>query len=85
MRKESHKLTFEIAICVEKDGDGFHAYCPALKGIHVDGKTEKAAVENAKTAIGLYLKSMLKHHDPIPLQSRRMHPQITQMTQIDEG
>jgi predicted RNase H-like HicB family nuclease len=66
--KERQKITFKIDICIEKDEGGFYAYCPALEGIHVDGETEKEALENAKIAVSLYLNSLIKHNDPIPLQ-----------------
>ena len=65
--KETKKI-FKIEICVEKDGDRFYAFCPGLKGIHVDGETAHEATENIKTAIQLYIKSLIKHGDPIPLQ-----------------
>lgn len=59
------KLKFEILI--EKDGDGFHAYCPALKGMHVFGATLDEAVANSQKAIEGYLESLQKHNDPIPV------------------
>ncbi|MCX5906438.1 MAG: type II toxin-antitoxin system HicB family antitoxin [Deltaproteobacteria bacterium] len=61
-------IKFQVDICVEDDDDRFHAYCPSLEGIHVDGETREEAIENAKTAIGLYIKSLIQHNDPIPLQ-----------------
>ena len=65
--KKNSSLNFIVAICIEKDGKNFHAFCPGFKGIHVDGRTEKEAVKNAKIAIVLYLKSLIKHKEPIPL------------------
>ena len=50
-----------VAIVIEEDGDGFHAYTPALKGLHVDGTTEDEAMERAKQAVDVYLESLLKH------------------------
>ncbi|MCL5958665.1 MAG: type II toxin-antitoxin system HicB family antitoxin [Chloroflexi bacterium] len=61
------EIEFAVEICVEPDGSEFHAYCPALKGVHVSGETEEDAVENAKDAAIAYLHSLLKHHDPIPV------------------
>lgn len=68
MLRKSRRITFNIPICVESDGNGFYAYCPALKGVHVDGDTKEEALENAKTASLLYIKSLIDHGDPIPLQ-----------------
>jgi len=61
------KISFKITIVVEPDDGGFHAFCPALKGLHVDGTTEKEALENAREAAVAYLVSLIKHGDPIPL------------------
>jgi predicted RNase H-like HicB family nuclease len=66
--REKRKIAFTIEICLENDGDEFHAYCPALKGVHIDGKTKEEAIENAKVAATLYLRSLIKHGDPIPIQ-----------------
>lgn len=60
-------IKLRIRILVEADDDGFHAYCPELKGIHVQGASEAEAVENAKMAADLYIQSLIKHDDPIPL------------------
>ena len=59
------EVTIEIA--VEPDGDGFHAYCPALKGLHTCGETEQEALNNASDAAIAYLRSLIKHGEPIPV------------------
>ena len=53
-------------IIVEPDRDGFHAYCPTLKGLHVSGATQEEAIANAKQAIAGYLDSMTKHGELSP-------------------
>jgi len=68
MFKRTNKITFEINICIVKDDVGYHAFCPALKGVHMDGDTQEEAKENVKTAIELYINSLRKHNEPIPLQ-----------------
>jgi predicted RNase H-like HicB family nuclease len=50
-----------IDVCVEPDGDGFHAWCPAHIGLHTCGATEAEALENARNAIIAYQTSELKH------------------------
>ncbi|MFA4836482.1 MAG: type II toxin-antitoxin system HicB family antitoxin [Dehalococcoidia bacterium] len=59
-------IDFTVQIIVEPDQGGFYAYCPALKGLHVDGETEEEALQNARDAAILYLRSLIKHGDPIP-------------------
>ena len=61
MFSKQRRITFRIDICVEEDGDAYHAYCPALTGVHIDGETREKALENAKTAIELYITSLIKH------------------------
>ncbi|MEO6196787.1 MAG: type II toxin-antitoxin system HicB family antitoxin [Dehalococcoidia bacterium] len=58
---------FRVDIVVEPDDGEFHAYCPALKGLHVDGGTEEEALRNASEAALAYLESLIKHNEPIPL------------------
>ena len=53
-------------IIIEKDSEGYYAYVPALKGIHVGGDTEEEAEKNAKDAIQLYMGSILERGDPMP-------------------
>lgn len=60
------KIT-EADIIIEPDGDGFHAYCPVLKGLHTSGGTRDEALHNAKDAAEAYLLSLIKHRDPIPI------------------
>lgn len=67
MPVKSRPMEFKVQIETEPDGDLFHAYCRALKGLHVSGTTEKEAIENAKDAAIAYLTSVIKHGDPIPI------------------
>lgn len=60
-------IEFRIEVVIEPDEIGFHAYCPALKGLHTYGDTEEDAIENAKDAAIAYLESLMKHGDPIPV------------------
>ena len=59
-------IQFRVQIVVEPDDDGYHAYCPALKGLHTCGETEDEARQNAKNAALAYIRSVIKHGDPIP-------------------
>ncbi len=60
-------LNLLIAVVLEPDEEGYHAYCPAFKGLHVGGSTEKEALENVKEAISVYLDSLALHGDPLPI------------------
>ena len=60
------KLLIEVVI--EPDGeDRFHAYSPACRGVHIDGSTEAETLARMKDALRLYLDSMVRHDEPLPL------------------
>jgi predicted RNase H-like HicB family nuclease len=59
-------LTLTLEIVIERDDPGYHAFCPALPGLHAPGDTEEEAVENAVAAARLFIASMIAHGDPLP-------------------
>lgn len=71
-------LKFWVLINVDEDTPGYHAYAPSLKGLHMGGDTEIEARNNAKEAATLYLKSLLKHGDHIPIDI--MQPETEEKT-----
>lgn len=64
-RPASLRLTLQFL--VEPDEDGFHAFSPALKGLHVDGETEDEAARNFVEAAPAYVASILQHGEPLPM------------------
>ena len=67
MLNAKRSIGFKILVVVEHDETGFHAYCPALKGLHTCGDTEEEALQNATDAAKAYILSLIKHGDPIPV------------------
>ena len=65
--KEKTIRTIEVAVITEPDEGGFHAYAPALKGLHVDGKTEEEARQNVEQAVHVYLESLEREGEPLPI------------------
>ena len=61
------QLKFRVPIIVEPDTVGFHAYSPALKGLHMGGDTEQEALENALKTAKDFLEIMIQDGLPIPL------------------
>ena len=55
-----------IVFCIKSDHPGFHAYCPGLPDVHTYGITKEEALTNIQDAIIAYIKSLVKHGDPIP-------------------
>ncbi len=66
-------LTFTVDLIIEPDEPGFHAYCPALKGLHVGGDTLEETLQNAQDAAELYIESLIRHGDAIPLGANPEH------------
>ena len=60
-------LTLTISAIIEPDEGGFHGYCPALKGLHVDGATEEETLKNLTDAIEVHIISLVKCGDPLPI------------------
>ena len=60
-------MRIRVSVVVESDGEGFHAYCPAFQGLHVDGATEEEAIQRTCKALEWYLDSLERHGDPLPV------------------
>ena len=60
-------IKIRVRIDIEPDEDIFYAYCPEIKGIHVEGSTEEEALLHARDAVMAYIESLLNHNDPLPL------------------
>jgi predicted RNase H-like HicB family nuclease len=60
-------LADTLGIKVEPDGDGFHAFCPVMKGLHVGGSTRQEALGNAVDGAILYLGSLRRHGELLPV------------------
>ena len=61
------RLRLTLTAVIEEDGKSFHAFCPGLKGLHVDGATPEEALENATQAAHCYIDSLIRHGDPLPI------------------
>jgi predicted RNase H-like HicB family nuclease len=51
-------MSYQISIVIEKDGDGYYAYCPELKGCHSQGDSLEEVQANIQEAVGLYLETL---------------------------
>ena len=61
---------FNLSIVVEKDKNGYFAFCPELQGCYSQGNTYEEAVENIKDAIKLHLEDRIKSREDIPVQPK---------------
>lgn len=52
--------TYRISVVVEKDKDGYYAFCPDLQGCYAQGDTFEEVIENIKDAIRLHIEDRLE-------------------------
>lgn len=51
-------MSHKVSIVIEKDENGYYAFCPNLEGCHSQGDTFEEAMENIKEAIELYIETL---------------------------
>jgi predicted RNase H-like HicB family nuclease len=54
---------------IEKDHDGYYAYCPELKGCHSQGDSLEEVQANIREAVELYLETPVE-------ESSSTHPPV---------
>jgi len=57
---------YKISVVIEKDKDGYFAYCPELQGCYTQGETYEEVLENIKDAIKLHIEDRLGSGEEIP-------------------
>jgi len=48
----------KASVVIEKDENGFYAWCPELRGCQSQGNSLEEAIANIKEAIELYLETL---------------------------
>ena len=56
-----------VLVVIEPDEDQFHAYAPALPGLHIDGATEQEVLGRVEEGVVVYLESLHEYDDPLPV------------------
>lgn len=84
-KRQTARLRLTLSVVVEKDGKLFHAFCPGLKGLHVDGNTEDEAFQNAAEAASCYLASLIRHGEPLPIGPHFTTERFEDIPPIPEG
>ena len=51
-------MSYRLTAVIEKDEDGYYAYCPDLAGCQSQGDTLEEAQHNIREAIELYLETL---------------------------
>ena len=57
---------YRFSVVVEKDDDGYYAFCPELQGCYTQGDTYEETLANIKDAIRLHVEDRLENEEEIP-------------------
>ncbi len=58
--------TYRFSVVIEKDEEGYFAFCPELQGCYTQGKKYEEALKNIKDAIRLHVEDRLESGEEIP-------------------
>jgi len=49
---------YKVNVMIEKDENGYYAYCPELEGCQSQGNTFEEVLSNIKEAVELYVETL---------------------------
>ncbi len=58
--------SYRFSVVIEKDDDGYSAFCPELQGCYTDGDTCEEALERIEDAISLHVIDRLESCEELP-------------------
>jgi len=58
--------TYRFSVVIEKDADGYFAFCPQLQGCYSQGDSHEEAMQNIKDAIRLHVEDRVANGEDIP-------------------
>jgi len=57
---------YRFSVVIERDENGYYAYCPELQGCYTQGDTYEEALANIKDAIRLHVEDRVESGEEIP-------------------
>jgi predicted RNase H-like HicB family nuclease len=57
---------YKFSVIVERDSNGYFAFCPELQGCYTQGDTYEEVMENIKDAIRLHIEDRIESGEDIP-------------------
>jgi len=57
---------FRLSVVIEKDADGYFAFCPELQGCYTLGETYEKVLENIRDAFRLHLEDRIWSGEMVP-------------------
>jgi len=56
---------YVFSVVIERDEDGYFAFCPELQGCYSQGATYEEALENVRDAVHLHVEDRLENGEEI--------------------
>jgi len=57
---------YKFSVIVERDSNGYFAFCPELQGCYTQGDTYEEVMENIRDAIRLHIEDRIESGEDIP-------------------
>jgi predicted RNase H-like HicB family nuclease len=57
---------YRFSVVIEKDNDGYYAFCPDLQGCYTQAESYEEAIANINDAIRLHVEDRLAAGEAIP-------------------
>ncbi|NKQ38480.1 MAG: type II toxin-antitoxin system HicB family antitoxin [Methanosarcinales archaeon] len=58
---------YKLSVVIEKDADGYFAFCPELQGCYTQGNTYEETLENIKDSIRIHIEDRINSGEEIPI------------------
>jgi predicted RNase H-like HicB family nuclease len=58
--------SYRFSVVIERDKEGYFAFCPELQGCYTQGDTYEEVLENIKDAIHLHVEDRIEGGEEIP-------------------
>ena len=62
----NYMAKYKLSIIIEKDENGYFAFCPELQGCYTQGDSYEEVIENVKDAIRLHIEDRIANNEEIP-------------------
>ena len=69
--------TYRFTVIVERDNDGYFAFCPELQGCYTQGESYEEALDNIKDAIHLHVEDRKNNGEDI------IQPESVSLTSLE--
>ncbi|MCI2429066.1 type II toxin-antitoxin system HicB family antitoxin [Candidatus Acetothermia bacterium] len=58
--------SYRFSVVIERDEDGYFAFCPELQGCYTQGDTYEEVLKNIRDAIRLHVMDRLEIREEVP-------------------